>query len=158
MNKLAKLSRDYAFARSALLFGLALIVFGCFAWRPVIARQSYPQTEAVVSRTELYEDAYTENGTRHEATYRIYVRYSVDGNDYEEEYGVFPERPVGSSMTINYNPHDPHDIGQPNSVVLPIGFIAGGGVLLAAGVISFVKTRKKNQALKRQEEEWKHGG
>ena len=157
MNRIAKFFRDYSFARFVLPLGLVLIIFGCIMYGPVLARQSYPQTVAVVSRTELFEEAYSENGTHHEATYRIFVKYTVGGTEYEEEYGVLPEMKVGTALKINYNAADPHDIGQPNSILLPIGMVVSGIVLLAVGVISIIKTRQKNKALKLQEEEWKHG-
>jgi len=100
MNRIAKYFRDYAFAGFALPAALILIVFGCISYGPVLARQDYPQTEAIVTQTELYEEAYydTATETHHDATYRIIVQYSVDGKEYEEEYGVFPEMNVGTKI------------------------------------------------------------
>lgn len=159
LNRIAKLFRDYAFARFALPAALILIIFGCVIYGPVLARQDYPQTDAVVTRTELYEDAYYDSATEthHDATYRIFVQYSLNGQTYEEEYGIFPEMKVGAKVKIAYNPSDPRDISQPNTVLLPIGIIAGGVVFLAAGVISIMITKNKNKKLKKQEEEWNHG-
>lgn len=158
LNKIAKFLSDYVFATFALPVGLILIIFGYVIYGPVLTRQDYPQTDAVVSRTELYEDAYYDSAseTHHDATYRIFVKYSLNGEEYEEEYGIFPEMKVGANVKIAYNPDDPRDISQPNTVLLPIGIIAGGTVCLAAGVVSVVKTRKKNEKLKKQEEEWNH--
>ena len=159
LNRIAKLFRDYAFAGFALPAALILIVFGCVIYGPVLSRQDYPQTDAVVARTELYEDAYYDGATEthHDATYRVFVQYTLDGKQYEEEYGIFPEMKVGAKVKIAYNPNDPHDISQPNTVLLPIGLIAGGVAFLAAGIISIMRTRNKNNKLKQQEEEWNHG-
>ena len=56
MNKLAKLFRDYALTRFALPVGLILIIFGIYTIGPVAQRLKYPQTEATVIQTELYEE------------------------------------------------------------------------------------------------------
>ncbi len=157
MNSIAKFFRDYAVARFALPMGLILIVFGICIISPVTTRLNYPQTEATVTKVELYEDAYYDGDTHYDATYRIFVKYNVNGEEYEEEYGVFPEMKVGTTVKINYNPNDYHDIGQPNSILLPYGIIAGGVVALAVGIVSIIRTRKKNEGLKKQEEEWKNG-
>ncbi len=157
MNRIAKFFRDYALARFALPAGLILLVFGIFVINPVAKRLNYPQTEATVTKAELYEEAYYDGDTHRDATYRIFVKYNVDADEYEEEYGIFPEMKVGSTVKINYNPEDPRDIGQPNSMLLPYGLIAGGCAVLAVGIVSIIRTRKKNEALKKQEEEWKNG-
>lgn len=160
MNRMAQFFRDYTFAGFILPVGLILIIFGCVIYGPVFTRQDYPQTDGVVTHIELYEDAYYDRATEthHDATYRIFVKYSVEGKEYEEEYGIFPEMKVGASVKIAFNPNDPHDISQPNTVLLPIGFIAGGAVSLAAGFISVVKTKEKNKRMQQQEDEWKHDG
>ena len=64
---------------------------------------------------------------------------------------------AGTEVKLNYNPEDPTDIGQPNSIALPIGLIAGGVAALAIGIISVVVTFKRNRALKKQEEAWQNG-
>ena len=107
--------------------------------------------------SELYEEAHYEGDTRHDATYTVFVRYAVDGVEYEEEYGVFPAMQEGQAITINYNPDDPRDIGQPNSMLLPYGVIAAGVLALAGGVYSIIRVNRKNRAMKKQEEAWKHG-
>lgn len=158
MNRFARFLRDYAFARFLLPVGVVAIVFGCIAIGPVATRLNYPETQATVTRAELFEAERTDGDTRHDATYTITVRYAVDGVEYEGEYGVFPEMKPGETVTINYNPNDPRDIGQPNSMLLPYGIIAAGVAALAGGIVSIIQTRRKNGALKKQEEGWKRGG
>ena len=134
MNRIAKFFRDYALARFLLPAGIIAVIFGILTVGPVASRLNYPTTQAAVSRTELYEEAHYEDDTRHDATYTVFVRYAVDGVEYEEEYGVFPAMQKGQAITINYNPDDPRDIGQPNSMLLPYGVIAAGVLALAGGV------------------------
>ena len=158
LNKYAKFNRDYSLALFMLPAALILIVFGCISIGPVAKRLNYPQTEAIVTKAELYEEAYYDsNDTHHDATYTIFVKYTLDGQEYEEEYGVFPKMNEGDKVTINYNPNDHRDIGQPHSMLLPYGIIAAGIVALAVGVVCVIRTRNKNKALKQQEEEWKNG-
>ena len=157
INRFAKFNRDYSLAMFMLPAALILIVFGCISIGPVAKRLNYPQTEATVTRAELYEEAYYDGNTHHDATYTIFVKYAVDGQEYEEEYGVFPKMNEGDKVTINYNPDDHRDIGQPNSMLLPYGIIAAGAAALAVGVVSIIRARNKNKALKQHEEEWKNG-
>lgn len=157
MNRFVKFMRDYALARFLLPVGVIAIIFGCFAIGPVARRLNYPTTQATVTRVELYEEAYDVGDTHHDATYTITVKYAVDGVEYEEEYGVFPKMKEGETLTINYNPNDPRDIGQPNSMLLPYGIIAAGVLALAVAIYDIIRINKKNRALKKQEEEWKHG-
>lgn len=157
MNRIAKFFRDYALARFLLPAGIIAVIFGILTVGPVASRLNYPTTQAAVSRTELYEEAHYEGDTHHDATYTVFVRYAVDGVEYEEEYGVFPAMQEGQAITINYNPDDPRDIGQPNSMLLPYGVIAAGVLALAGGVCSIIRVNRKNRAMKKQEEAWKHG-
>ena len=156
-NRFVKFNRDYALTMFMLPAALILIVFGCISIGPVAQRLNYPQTEATVTKVEFYEEAYYDGDNHHDATYTIFVKYTVDGQEYEEEYGVFPKMNEGDKVTINYNPNDYRDIGQPNSMLLPYGIIAAGVVALAVGVVSVIRTRNKNKALKQQEEKWKNG-
>ena len=157
MNRIAKFFRDYALARFLLPAGIIAIIFGIISIGPVARRLNFPTTQATVTRTELYEEAYYEGETHHDATYTVFVKYAVDGVEYEEEYGVFPEMKEGDTVTINYNPNDHRDIGQPNSMLLPYGIIVAGVLALAGGIYNIIRVNKKNKALKKQEEGWKNG-
>ena len=157
MNRIAKFFRDYALARFLLPVGIIAIIFGIISVGPVARRLNYPTVQATVTRAELYEEAYYEGETHHDATYTIFVKYAVDGVEYEEEYGIFPEMKEGETVIINYNPNDHRDIGQPNSMLLPYGIIAAGVVALIGGIYNIIRVNKKNKALKKQEEAWNHG-
>ena len=158
LNKFAKFNRAFSLALFMLPTAVILIVFGCLSIGPVAKRLNYPQTEATVTKAELYEEAYYDSdNTYHDATYTIFVKYTLDGQEYEEEYGVFPKMNEGDKVTINYNPDDYRDIGQPHSMLLPYGIIAAGVAALAVGVVSVIRAINKSKALKKQEEEWQNG-
>ena len=55
LNKFAKFNRAYSLALFMLPAALILIVFGCLSIGPVAQRLNYPQTEATVTKAELYE-------------------------------------------------------------------------------------------------------
>lgn len=157
MNRIARFLRDYALARFLLPAGIIAVIFGIISIGPVAKRLNYPTTQATVTRAELFEEDHYIHETHYDATYTVFVRYTVDGVEYEEEYGVFPEMKAGETVTINYNPNDHRDIGQPNSMLLPYGIIAAGALALAGGIYDIIRVNRKNRALKKQEEEWKHG-
>ena len=157
MDRVAKFFRDYAFARFFIPFGLVAIVIGCLLFGSASNRQNYPRTEAVVTGSELYQEAYDQGDTHHDATYTLFIRYTADGQEYEDRLDDLPEMSVGSTLTIDYNSKDPHDISRPTGFVLPIVLAAVGIVALIAGVVSIVNTRNRNRKLKQQEEEWTHG-
>ena len=158
MNKLATFMRDFSFASFMLPLSIVLFIFG-FVWMGSVNRsQGFVNTDAVVTKTELAEEAYTDNdGTQHDATYDVYVKYTVDGKEYEEELGTFPDRKVGDKVTVSYNPKDPTDIVQPMSMVVPVVFLIAGAAVLVGGIVSIILTVKKRKALKSQEQEWSHG-
>ena len=88
MNKLATFFRESITARFFIPFGIVLIVFGVIMFMINKENQNYIKIEAVVSKTELVEESYIdENGDTVEATYKVYVKYTVDGKEYDEELG-----------------------------------------------------------------------
>jgi len=154
MDNVFKFFRETSFARFFIPLGIILIVFGIFAAISINNTKDYIKTEAVVSRTELAEEEYYDGENHHEATYTVYVKYTVDGMEYDEEYGVFSEYKVGDKVTISYNPNNPSEVAQPNTFVLPLVLIVLGIASLVGGVISIIKFVKKSKMMKKQEEGW----
>lgn len=157
MNTIAKFFRESMAARFLIPAGLILIVFSVFVFIGVDKTSRYPKIEAQVSSVELYEaghyDEVMENWT--EDTYRVTVKYTIDGIDYDNEYGIFPAGyNVGDKVTICYNPDNPNEISQPTGILLPIIILALGVASIAGGVISIVVAVKKHNKLKEQEKEW----
>ena len=158
MNKLAVFLRETSLGRFLIPLGIILLVFSVFTFKAVDHTKGFTRTSAVVTRTELYEEAYTDSNNNHyDATYTVYVKYTVDGKQYEEEYGIFSGIKEGDKTTICYNPNDPTEIAQPNSILLPICMAAAGVIALIGGVISLIRAYNRRKALKIQEEGWTHG-
>lgn len=148
MDRIINFLRGYAFSKFFIPLGIILLVFTVVFFNSVTTRKGYPQTEATVSRVELFEEEHYVDGTKHEATYTVFVKYTINGKQYEEEYGVVHKMDVGDIVKIDYNPDDPRDISQPHTIVLPIVFAAAGIIALAAGVLSAVMTASRNRALR----------
>ena len=154
MNRFAKLTRDYSLAAFALTVGVIFAMVGILYFNYYNRTKNYPTTEAVVSRTVLFEEEHFEDETHYDATYTVYVTYTVNDITYDEEYGVFSNMKVGDKVTVSYNPRKPSEVSQPASFLWVIIFPCIGVVGLGVGTFSLVKTIKKNKKLKLQEEEW----
>ena len=156
MNRFAKFMRDYSVTAFLIPLSIVLIVFGVFYIGFYNKTKNYPTTEAVVTKTVLYEEEYNDGDTYHDATYTVYIEYTVDGKTYNEEYGVFSGMKKGDKVSVSYNPKKPSEVSQPASKIWLIGFFVLGIVALIGGILSFIKSFKKNKKLKLQEEEWKY--
>ena len=161
MNGVASFLRASYWARFLIPVGLVLIVFSIFVFIGVDKTKNYPETEATVCEVKLIEEAYDDpDGTHHEATYTVFVDYTVDGKVYGHvEYGDFQAGyKTGDKVTIRYNPDKPEEITQPNTFLLPILLLAGGVAALVGGIASIVVEVKKHKKLKEQEKEWATDG
>ena len=158
MNNLATFFRESRVARFFIPFGIILIVFSIFLFIAGDHNKNYLATEAVVSKTELVkEGTYDSEGNYEEATYNIYVKYTVDGKEYETELGEMFERKVGDKINIVYNPANPEEISQPASLILNIVLLLGGIGALVGGIVSVINALKRNKKMRMQEEGWKNG-
>ena len=157
MNNVFKFFRETSTGRFFIPLGIILVIFGIVFLFSINNSKNFIKTEAVVSKLELFEEAYNNGDTEFDATYTVYVKYTVDGVDYEEEYGVFSDYKENDKVTIAYNPDNPKEIVQPNSIILPIILIILGILSFTFGVISLVKSIKKYKKLKLQEKEWENG-
>ena len=72
-------------------------------------------------------------------------------------YGQYEGVKVGDKKTIIYNPKNPTEISEKVNIIVPIAIIAAGAVSLIGAIISIMRTRKKNKALRKQEEERTYG-
>lgn len=158
MNKMASFMRVTYVGRALIPIGLILMVVSIFFFRSVDHIRDFKKTEAVVSRLEHAEDEYTDDqGQHHDATDTVYVKYSADGKEYEEQFGVLSGYKVGDSLSICYNPLDPKEISSPASILLPIAMLGGGAAVFIGGIISLMRAARKQKALRKQEEEWANG-
>ncbi len=159
MNRFIQIMQATTLGRFLLPAGIIILLFGIVTFGVKDAR-NFVEVSAVVSKTELSREAYTESdGTRHEAEYIVFVKYSVGGREYESELGTFSGNiKVGDPMKVYYNPEDPGEVVQMrNQVLIPYICIGVGALALIGGIISIVKAMQKIKRLRQQEEEWGYG-
>ena len=155
MNKIIMFFRESITARFFMPLGIILIVFGVIIFGINKENQNYIKTNAIVSRMDLVRESYIdENHNEVEATYNVYVKYNVDGKEYEEELGELSGYKENQEITIYYNPDDPVKITQTKSLVLPIVMILFGFVSFVGGIISGLNAIKKIKKMSDQEREW----
>ena len=155
MNKIIMFFRESIIARFFIPLGIILIVFGVIIFGINKENQNYIKTNAIVSRMDLVRESYIdENHNEVEATYNVYVKYNVDGKEYEEELGELSGYKENQEITIYYNPDDPVKITQTKSLVLPIVMILFGFVSFVGGIISGLNAIKKIKKMSDQEREW----
>lgn len=155
MNKISEFLRESSVARFLIPTGLILIIAGIIFFIASSKNQNYIKIEAIVTKTEILEDAHTDaDGNHVDATYKAYIKYTVDEKEYEntlENVSKFKEE---EKITIYYNPDDPTKITQTKSLIIPIIIIVAGIASLIGGVISAINAYKKHQKMKAQEKEW----
>lgn len=155
MNKIIMFFRESITARFFIPLGIILIVFGVIIFGINKENQNYIKTNAIVSRMDLVRESYIdENHNEVEATYNVYVKYNVDGKEYEEELGELSGYKENQEITIYYNPDDPVKITQTKSLVLPIVMILFGFVSFIGGIISGLNAIKRIKKMNDQEREW----
>lgn len=152
MNNFNTFMHETSIGRFLIPIGIILIAFSIFAFISVDHAKNFIKTEAIVTKTVLYEEAHYDIDDNYvEATYTVFVRYTVDNTNYEEEYGIFSEYKKGDKVTIAYNPENPKEIVQPNTIVLPLILLGLGITSIIGGIINIVKIVKKHKNLKSEE-------
>ena len=158
MNNIATFFRESRVGRFFIPLGIILIVVSIILFVVNDSHKDYVKTESTVSKIELYEQAYTDSeGNYFDETYTVYVKYTVDDKEYEEELGILSNVKVGDKITIVYNPKNPSEISEPVGLVLPIIILVAGIASTTGGIISIVRAIKKHKEMKKQEEAWANG-
>ena len=158
MNGIATFFRESKTARFLIPLGIILIIMSILLFVIGNHNKNYIKIESTVSKVELVKEETTDSeGNTEEAIYDIYVKYTVDGKEYDTELGEMPERKVGDKITIVYNPNNPSEISQPSSIILNICLLVGGIVSLVGGIISSINAVKRYKKMKKQEEGWNNG-
>ena len=158
MNGIATFFRESRTARFFIPLGIILIIVSIFLFISGNNTKDYIKTEATVSRAVLVKEAtYDSEGNREEAMYQIYVKYTVDGKEYDTELGEMFEQKIGDKITIVYNPNNPNEISQPTSIIFNLVFLIGGIASLVGGTISAVNAVKRHKKMKEQERSWENG-
>ena len=144
MNKIITIFRESKLARFFLPLGIILLVFGIIMFSVNSKNQNYLKTEATVTGTQLSTAAYTDpDGTYHDATYTVYIKYSVNDREYNGELNELPNYDKGKKITIYYNPNDPTQITMTISMILPIIIIIAGIASLVVSIVSIIKLKSR---------------
>ncbi len=158
MNKIISVIRESRVARFLIPAGLILIVSGIMFLNASVQNRDYLKTEATVTKCEIFEEEHRDSdGDTVPATYRVELKYTVNGKEYAGSLEGVSEFQPGEKMTIYYNPDDPSAITQTKDMLLPIALILAGTVALALGVLNVVGVMKRYNRMKKQEEEWANG-
>ena len=158
MNNIATFLRESRTARFLIPLGFILIVFSAILLYVQDKNKNYIPIEAEVSKVELVEEAHNDvDGNYINDTYKVFVKYTVNNKEYEEELGELSGYKVGDKVKITYNPDNPSQISQPSSVVLALSLLIAGIASLVGGVISIIIAVKKHKEMKKQEEGWTNG-
>ena len=134
--------------------GVILIVFSIFIFYIVSNSNGYIETDAVVTKTELYEnpaltelagdeeenaetiaDIFDVFGNERDKTKTVYVKYTVDGIEYEGVYGVFVGYKEGDQIKVCYDPEDPRTLVQPGNLLHPTVILCVGIAAIVAGIL-----------------------
>lgn len=158
MNNIATFFRESRIGRFFIPLGIILIIFSIFLFIIDKQNKDYIETIATVSNVELVEESYTDvDGNLVEATYKVFVKYTVNEKEYNEELGELSGYKKGDKIKIVYNPKDPSQISQPSSIYLAIGMLIAGIASLVGGIISIIIMIKNHKELKEQEKSWNNG-
>ena len=105
-------------AISAFIFGIILIVLGFV--------QKHKQSDFTETTAEITEITVEAGAGDESDTHHVYVKYTVDGREYNEELDEYSSKyKVGKSVKIKYNPEDPADITASGKVPMIICFVFG---------------------------------
>ena len=114
-------------AISGLIFGIILIVLGF-----VQKHKQSDYTETTAEITEITVEAGTGDDSD---THHVYVKYTVDGKEYNEELDEYSSKyKVGKSVKIKYNPDNPADITSSGNIPMIICFVSGILLTLGSGI------------------------
>ena len=149
MQKTTSILRSTNIGKFLIPAGAILILFSIFMFYVVSSSQGYMEADAVVTRLEPYEkveeseefveDIFDVFGNSRDRTNTVYVKYTVDGTEYEEVYGVFSGYKEGDEIKVFYAPDDPTILVQPGNLLHPAVIFAVGIAAVIAGVICFRK-------------------
>lgn len=159
MNKIVTIIRESSVARFLIPAGIMLIAAGIIFLVAAVQNRDYIRTESTVTKVETDEEAsIDEKGNPVDPTYKVTLKYTVDGTEYEGELGGVSKYNEGDKMTIYYDPADPSQITQTRSMLIPLAIIIAGIAALAGGIVSAVNAVKKYNKMRNQEREWAKNG
>ena len=149
MNNILTFFRESKLGKFFLPIGIILIIFSVFMFISDERSKNFIPTEAVISKAVLVkEETFDVDGNREPAEYMVSVKYTVDGKEYETEFGQMMDKSVGNKIKIVYNPNDPTDIASPASPILNIILLVVGFISSVLGIISIISSIKQSKKIK----------
>ena len=158
MNKFATFMRESGPARFLIPAGIIMIIVSVFMFIIMNNTKDYVRTDATVTKVELQTpETRDDRGETVEATYKITVKYMVDGKEYEGILEEMPQYKEGQRFVIAYNPANPLDIVKPGGFWFAIFFAVAGVACIVFGIISIIAALGRRKRMKEQEERWANG-
>ena len=146
MNNILAFFRESKLGKFFLPIGIFLIIFSVFMLISDERSKGFIETEAVITSSILVkEETFDVDGNREPAEYMVSVKYTVEGKEYETEFGIMMDKSVGNKIKIVYNPNDPTDIASPASPILNIVLLVIGVITFVWGIISIINSIKQNK-------------
>ena len=139
MKNIINFIRENSVGFFLITFGIVAILVGTLTFISVKNSKNFIKTEAIVTKAELFEEEHYDDDTHYDATYTIYVKYTVNDRVYNEEYGIYSGYKVGDKVTIAYNPKNPSEIVQPMGIIIPIIILSVGLITIIIGIIKMIK-------------------
>ncbi len=152
MEKLKIIFQESKIGKFLLPLGIILLYLSLSSFIKAIIIKDYIKIDAVVSKVEVAKDIYTdETKASYDDSYRVYVKYKIDDNEYEEELGIFNGYKKNDKLTISYNKDNPKDIALPISMAWPIIFAVFGFPTFIGGLVCIIIVLKRHKKLLEEE-------
>lgn len=120
---------------AVMLISLGILA-GVIAGVTASRQNSYSPVRAEITRID---SEYVFSDNRYD--YTVYVRYNVDGQEYDEVLGYYDDSlSEGKVIDILYNPENPAQIVEASKTFNTVLLILAP-VLVAAGIVIFIKKR-----------------
>ena len=121
----------------ALVIGIALVGIGIYV--QFFQTKGFKETTATITKIEETWRGYNDETMEDEYDYEVYVKYTVDGKEYEGKADTYDgSYAEGKEITVFYDPSNPADI-HGDSGFLGFVMIGIGAVMVVAGAFLLVK-------------------
>jgi uncharacterized protein (UPF0333 family) len=130
------------------LIGIIFFTIGCFILVSTVKfKEKAEVTDAVI--TDIEVDSYRGSNGKRQTSHDVFVKYTVDGEEYESEYGEYTSgMRVGQEVEVYYDPENPGD-ARTGSYFLPVIFMGIGGLFIVIGfafvIVNFKSSRSRKK-------------
>lgn len=137
-----------------ILFGLVFVIVAITSRNKAKAAESWPVTQGQILFSNIESHTSTDSDGDTSTSYEVKVDYSYDvmgspmkgqrisygatGSDYNSAKKIADRYPVGSSVTVHYNPEKPSDAVLETTARGGTVFLIVGIVIMVIGVILLI--------------------